>query len=204
MPKELLHTDSLDDIISPMPIIPVPDQEAQNDPVYRGLEGLYNKEKWLASGLRVIMFTGMISLGLLMASQVFLRYVLELPFLGMEELAPMLALWIYFSGMAYCSRERDHIEGGLLSLLTQNPRTLMSVRLFGSLVCFLALIVYAYFGWKYASFNFGLGRKSVYMHWPKYLWDFSMVSGFILMILYMTLQIFLETRSLFLDKVGAK
>ena len=137
MAKELLHRDSLDDIIVPAPVIAVPAIDAQDDPVYRGLEGLYRRERWIASALRAIMFIAMICLGLLMASQVFMRYVLELPFLGMEELAPMLALWIYFSGMAYCSRERDHIEGGLLSLLTQNPRTLMAVRFFGSVVCFL-------------------------------------------------------------------
>lgn len=200
MTKELLHTDSLDDVLVPEPIIPA--AHDVNQPVYRGLGGFYAVERHLAFLMRVILFTAILSLGLLMAAQVFMRYVISSPFLGIEELAPMLALWIYFTGMAYCTRERDHIEGGVLTLITQNRRTVLSVRLFGTMVCLVSMLIFAWFAWDFAAYNISLNRKSTYLRLPKYIWDFSMVSGFALMILYLVLQAFLEARALITGKGG--
>jgi TRAP-type C4-dicarboxylate transport system permease small subunit len=200
MTKELLHTDSLDNVLTPEPIMPAGGDPAA--PVYRGLGGFYAIEGRVALLMRVVLFTAMIALGLLMAAQVFMRYVIASPFLGIEELAPMLALWIYFIGMAYCTRERDHIEGGVLTLLTQSRKTLLSVRRCGTLCCLVTVVVFAWFAWDFAAYNLSLNRKSTYMRLPKYIWDFSMVSGFILMILYLILQVFLEARALVTGKGG--
>ncbi|WP_293572967.1 TRAP transporter small permease [Phaeobacter sp.] len=200
MTKELLHTDSLDNLLTPEPIIPAGGDPAA--PVYRDLGGLYFIEDKLALLMRVVLSVAMIALGLLMAAQVFMRYAIASPFLGIEELAPMLALWIYFIGMAYCTRERDHIEGGVLTLLTQNRKTLLSVRLFGTLCCLVTVVVFAWFAWDFAAYNLSLNRKSTYMRLPKYIWDFSMVSGFVLMICYLVLQAFLEARALLTGKGG--
>lgn len=202
MTKDILHTDSLDDVLVPSPIIPVPAPQDRDLPVYRGLGGLYSIEAKVAWLMRAIMFVAMIALGLVMAAQVFMRYVISSPFLGIEELAPMMALWIYFIGMAYCSRERDHIEGGVMSLVFRNRKTLLAFRLFGSIVCLVALVVFAKYAWDFAQFNINLNRKSSYMKFPKYMWDLSMVVGFVLMGFYMLLQIFLEARALITGKGG--
>ncbi|MFW8637345.1 TRAP transporter small permease [Cribrihabitans pelagius] len=200
MTKELLHTGSLDKVLSTEPIMPAGSDPA--GPVYRGLSGFYAIEDRIALLMRVVLFAAMIALGLLMAAQVFMRYVIASPFLGIEELAPMLALWIYFIGMAYCTRERDHIEGGVLTLLTRNRKTLLSVRLFGTLCCLATVAVFAWFAWDFASYNLSLNRKSTYMRLPKYIWDFSMISGFALMILYLVMQFFLEARALLTGQGG--
>lgn len=194
--KELLHIDSLDDLVLPSPISPVPDAVEKNSATYRGLGGIYRVETGIAWIMRVIMFAAMISLGLLMAAQVFMRYVISLPFLGIEEMAPMLAVWVYFVGMAYSSREREHIEGGLLSLIFKSDTVLLAVRLVGSIICLIALVIFLKYAWNFASFNMSLNRKSSYMRLPKYLWDLSMVFGFGMMCLYMVLQVFLEARTL--------
>ncbi|MEM9631801.1 MAG: TRAP transporter small permease [Pseudomonadota bacterium] len=202
MAKELLHTDSLDDITAPAPIIPVPHEYDETDPVYRSLGPLYHAEAKLALLMRIVMFGAMISLGLVMAAQVFMRYVIVSPFLGIEEMAPMMALWIYFIGMAYCSRERDHIEGGVMSLVIHKREALLALRLLGSVICLAAIVVYAGYAIDFAAFNISLNRKSSYMRFPKFLWDLSMVSGFALMGFYMTLQVFLEARALLTGKGG--
>ena len=71
MTKDILHTDSLDDVLVPSPIIPVPAAEDRELPVYRGLDGLYSLEAKAAWLMRVIMFVAMLALGLVMAAQVF-------------------------------------------------------------------------------------------------------------------------------------
>lgn len=146
------------------------------------------------------MFATMIALGLLMAAQVFMRYVISSPFLGIEELAPLLALWSYFLGMAYCSRDRDHIEGGLMTLVIKSPRAQLVIRLFGSVVSVIALLVFLWFAWGFAAFNYSIGRASPYMGFPKVIWDLSLVTGFTLMAFYGVLQVVAETRALFAAK----
>ncbi|QUS57917.1 TRAP transporter small permease [Pseudovibrio brasiliensis] len=180
--------------MTPEPVLPVPHEATAHRKEYSGL--IYNLEAQLAKVLRLAMFVTSLGLGLLMAAQVFMRYVIQSPFLGIEELAPMLALWVYFLGMAYSSRERDHISGGVLALITHNPKILMVIRLLGTFLCLVAVVVFGYYAWKLTAFNLKLNRASVYMRWPKYLWDFSMMAGFILMGFYYLLQLTVEFRAL--------
>ena len=156
----------------------------------------YRAEARLAQVISVAMVISTMSLGFLMAAQVVMRYGLESPFLGIEELAPMLALWAYFLGMIYATRDQDHISGGIVALIIKNKTLIQTIRLAGSVACLLAVCVFGYFALKFALFNLDLGRKSVYMRWPKYIWDFSMVTGFALMGFYYCLQIIAEVRDL--------
>lgn len=199
MSKGILHVDSLDDVIGTGPIRPVPDDKS----VLRSHSGLlagYAIERQIARAMRVIMFVTMIALGLLMAAQVFMRYVISAPFLGIEELAPLLAVWVYFLGMAYCSRERDHIEGGVMSLVVKNPRALLALRLLGSVASLVAVAIFLRFAWDFVGFNYSLGRKSTYLRLPKVLWDGSLLIGLGLMVFYAALQVIAETRALFVSK----
>ncbi|AEV36345.1 TRAP dicarboxylate transporter, DctQ subunit [Pseudovibrio sp. FO-BEG1] len=180
--------------MTPEPVLPVPNKATAHKDEYSGL--IYKLEAQLAKILRLAMFLTSLGLGLLMAAQVFMRYVIQSPFLGMEELAPMLALWVYFLGMSYSSRERDHISGGVLALITHNPKILMSIRFIGTLLCLMAVIIFGYYAWKLTAFNLKLNRTSVYMRWPKYLWDFSMIAGFFLMGFYYLLQLIVEFKAL--------
>lgn len=179
-----------DDLVGPAHVKPVPAD------VKAGLSLFFRIEARLAQVVSVGMVVASIALGLLMAAQVLMRYGLESPFLGIEELAPMLALWAYFLGMIYATRDQDHISGGIVTLIFKNRTVIQCIRLGGSLACLLAVCVFGYFALNFAQFNLDLGRKSIYMRWPKYLWDFSMVTGFALMGFYYCLQIIADVRDL--------
>lgn len=179
-----------DEMIGPAYVKAVPgDAKARQSLFYR-------LEARLAQIIAIAMVLSTIALGLLMATQVVMRYGLESPFLGIEELAPMLALWAYFLGMIYATRDQDHISGGIIALIFKNRTLIQAIRLAGSFACLLAVCVFGYFALKFAQFNLDLHRKSIYMRWPKYLWDFSMVTGFALMAFYYCLQIIAEVRDL--------
>ena len=179
-----------DEMVGPSYVKAVPESAKVNPSLF------YRLEARLAQVIAVAMVISTIALGLLMAAQVVMRYGLESPFLGIEELAPMLALWAYFLGMIYATRDQDHISGGIVALIFKNRTLIQVIRLSGSFACLLAVCVFGYFALKFAMFNFDLGRKSIYMRWPKYLWDFSMVTGFALMAFYYCLQIVAEIRDL--------
>lgn len=179
-----------DDLVGPAYVKPVPDAEKAGQSLF------FRVEARLAQVVSVGMVVASIALGLLMAAQVVMRYGLESPFLGIEELAPMLALWAYFLGMIYATRDQDHISGGIVALIFKNRTVIQCIRLASSFACLLAVCVFGYFALHFAQFNLDLGRKSIYMRWPKYLWDFSMVTGFALMAFYYCLQIIAEVRDL--------
>ncbi|MDX2511641.1 MAG: TRAP transporter small permease subunit [Desulfobacterales bacterium] len=174
--------------------IPVPTAIPEN-PI-RALSWVYKAEHGFVALLRWITVSLSLALGVLMATQVVLRYGLESPFLGMEELAPMIALWVYFLGMAHATRQRDHITGGIVTLFIKNEKVICAIRIFGTIVCVVAACIFGYYAQKNALFNLGIGRKSPYMGFSKGFWDFSMVVGFALMGFYLILQLISEIRQL--------
>lgn len=157
-------------------------------------------EHRLAQLISFLMVFSSIALGLLMAGQVLMRYGLQSPFLGIEELAPMLALWAYFMGMVYATREQEHISGGVVALLVKKATTICTIRLLGTIACMVATCIFAWYAWDFSSFNLTLNRKSLYMRWPKSLWDFSMVVGFVLMGFYYCLQVVVQWHELMLAR----
>ncbi|MGB1239288.1 MAG: TRAP transporter small permease [Pseudomonadales bacterium] len=149
---------------------------------------LCRTEIWAAHLLRAMMFFCCISLALLMFIQVILRYVLDSPFVGIEEMSILLAVWIYFLGMGYATKTQEHIHGGILSLVVSDPLILNATRLFGGVLCMLGACVFGYFALQYALKEIDRGRASIVMQWPRWIWSSSMMAGFAMMIVYFALN----------------
>ncbi len=148
---------------------------------------------WLFRAMMVM--TGM-GLAFLMFSQVIMRYVLESPFTGIEEASILLAVWVYFLGMGYATREREHIHGGIVSLVVKDPYKVNVIRFIGSITCMIAAIVFGYFACKYALKEIDRGRVSVNLRWPRGVWSASMIVGFAMMVGYFLLETINEFRDL--------
>ena len=87
-----------------------------------------------------MVFTGL-GLAVLIFAQVFMRYVLQSPFAGIEEVAILLAVWVYFIGMGYATKQRAHIHGGIVSLVVHDPYKIEMIRFVVSIVCFFTAFV---------------------------------------------------------------
>ncbi|PKG37988.1 TRAP transporter small permease [Psychromonas sp. Urea-02u-13] len=135
-----------------------------------------------------MIFTGL-GLAVLIFAQVIMRYVLESPFAGTEEAAILLALWTYFLGMGYATKERVHIHGGIVNLIVSDPFKIQLIRFVGSIICSITACIFGYYACKYGFFVIEKGRMSLYLHWPKGLWSAGMIFGFVLMAGYFILQI---------------
>ncbi|WP_370280622.1 TRAP transporter small permease [Pontibacterium sp.] len=145
---------------------------------------------------RAMMILAGMGLAFLMFSQVIMRYVLESPFTGIEEASILLAVWVYFLGMGYATREREHIHGGIVSLVVQDPYKVKMIRFIGSITCMIAAIVFGYFACKYAFKEIDRGRVSVNLRWPRGIWSASMIIGFAMMVGYFLLETINEFRDL--------
>ena len=153
------------------------------------LEAARAGEAWFAVLLRALMVATGLLLTALMVAEVFLRYVLESPFLGAEELSVLLGLWLFAAGMAYASRENVHIAGGVLAVLPIGPRARKALKILGMAVCVVVAAIYAYFGFTHTYETFGSTRISAYMRWPFWIWTASLFVGFALMTAYFVLGV---------------
>ncbi len=153
-------------------------------------------ERVLNTVFRSMMMLTCLGLAGLMFAQVVMRYVLESPFTGIEEVSILLAVWVYFLGMGYATREREHIHGGIVSLVVKDPHKVAIIRFFGSVICMLAACLFGYFAYKYALKEITRGRVSTNMRWPRGIWSASMIVGFAMMIGYFLLEAINEFRGL--------
>ena len=139
-----------------------------------------------------ILFVFIIAFGLclaaLMFAQVVLRYVFASPFVGIEELSLLFGAWFYFLGIAYVTRNGEHIHGGILTMVVSNRNAIRAVRLAMTLLGVAACVLFGYFAINYALFEIQTGRLSSYMRWPKGWWSASLIFGFVGTAAYMLLQ----------------
>ena len=139
-----------------------------------------------------ILFVFIVAFGLclagLMFTQVVLRYAFASPFVGIEELSLLFGAWFYFLGIAYVTRDGEHIHGGILTMVVRGPSAVQAVRLVVTVLGVAACAVFGYFAIKYALFEIQTGRLSSYMRWPKGLWSASLIFGFVGTTIYMILQ----------------
>ena len=139
-----------------------------------------------------ILYVFIVAFGLclagLMFTQVVLRYAFASPFVGIEELSLLFGAWFYFLGIAYVTRDGEHIHGGILTMVVRNSTAVQAVRLVVTVFGVGACAVFGYFAIKYALFEIQTGRLSSYMRWPKGLWSASLIFGFVGTTIYMMLQ----------------
>ena len=140
--------------------------------------------------LRVFIIAFGLCLAILMFTQVVLRYVFASPFVGIEELSLLFGAWFYFLGVAYVTRNGEHIHGGILTMVTKSRNAVRLVRLVMTLLGIAACAVFGYYAIRYALFEIRTGRLSSYMRWPKGWWSASLIVGFSATALYMVLQAF--------------
>ncbi len=157
-------------------------------PQSRSMTALLKAEWFLERSLYFGLVLMGIGLAAIMFVQVLLRYVFALPFVGIEELALLMGAWFYFLGLAYVTRNGEHIHGGIVTLLIKSPRKIQGIRLIMTVASIAACLVFGYYASKYAIFEIERGRASSYMRWPKGLWSASMIIGFAGTIIYLSLQ----------------
>ena len=178
----------------------IPDPErSQPDPPERLTAlpkgALAERLRWVIATEKIverILYVFIVAFGLalagLMFTQVVLRYAFASPFVGIEELSLLFGAWFYFLGIAYVTRDGEHIHGGILTMVVRSPTAVQGVRLVVTVFGVGACAVFGYFAIKYALFEIQTGRLSSYMRWPKGLWSASLIFGFVGTTIYMILQ----------------
>ena len=112
------------------------------------------------------------------------RYLLGLNFNGFEEIAILIIVWMYFIGSANASREQSHISADMLDLFIKKFKVKKGLQLFYRFVGMGVLCFMIYLSIDFMSFNAERHVATIIFKWPMYIYHFSMVLGFCLMLFY--------------------
>jgi len=136
-----------------------------------------------------ILIASAISLIILLTGEVIMRYVIHYPGMEVEEIATLLAFWLYFMGAAYGTYDRSHIKADVTYLMFKNPRKLAIAR--ASAVAIALVLAGIMLVWGYDYFVWGItkGERSRILFMPMVLSQSSLFFGAVLMFLYFTTEL---------------
>lgn len=116
--------------------------------------------------------------------QVFTRYVLQTPVMGLEEATVFPSLWLYMMGAANASRENSQIRANVLEIFIKSDRG--HARL-GILTEIVSLIVCGWlirWAWDFMRYSWRTERESATLYWPTFYADVALILGLGLVFLF--------------------
>lgn len=116
--------------------------------------------------------------------QVFTRYVLQTPVMGLEEATVFPSLWLYMMGAANASRENSQIRANVLEIFIKSERG--NARL-GILTEIVSLIVCGWlirWAWDFTRYSWRTWRESATLYWPTFYADVALILGLSLVFVF--------------------
>ena len=146
---------------------------------------------------RIVMFVTSCIFTLLVFAQVIMRYLLDVPMYGVEEVAAFSAVWLYFIGGAHGSYARGHISASLIEVMLPEGRRRQFVRVLSSLITTVLAGWMTMWGSQYLEWTIRKGTMSVELG-VKMVWvHMSIPIGLALMTLYFLIEFLEDTVTLF-------
>lgn len=120
----------------------------------------------------------------LITIQVLLRYVFQAPLMGIEEILLFPAVWLYFLGGSAASKERTHIDCGVLVLYIKKERSLALFRLVRIALSFLIGLWTIYYAFCFFRYSLTKWKLSDLLYIPMFFGESAILIGLVLMVFF--------------------
>lgn len=114
------------------------------------------------------------------AVQVFTRYVLETPMMGLEEATVFPSLWLYMMGAANASRENSQIRANVLEIFIRSPEGHARLGIVTEIVSLGVCGWLTWWAWDFARYSWRTWRESATLYWPTFYADVALILGLVL------------------------
>jgi TRAP-type transport system small permease protein len=131
-----------------------------------------------------LLITGGILMTLTVVLQVLLRYVFKVPLFGLEEFSRLVAIWIYFMGAVFSTRDDNHVQGGVADKYIKNERARQFLRAVVWTLCLFTCGLFLFHAGKYSWWIYGTGERTTGLWWPRIISVSSMFFGAFFMAVY--------------------
>mgnify|MGYP005853122223 CR=1 FL=1 len=120
----------------------------------------------------------------LLNAEVIMRYLIHYPGMEVEEIATLVAFWLYFLGASYGTYDRSHIKAELFHLVFKDPRKLAFVRAIATGIALVLAGIMVYWGYLYFIWGITKVERSRILLLPMAFAQTSILVGATLMFLY--------------------
>ncbi len=135
--------------------------------------------------------TALISIVALMEFyQVLMRYVFEIPVMGLEEVLVYPTLWLYFLGSVNASREDTQIKANVLDVFLKTDRAKLKVRLVADLMALTVSLWLTYWAWDYFRYALRVWKESPTLYIPTFYAECAFFLGLLMMTGYSAWYLF--------------
>ena len=111
------------------------------------------------------------------AVQVFTRYVLESPVMGLEEATIFPSLWLYMMGAANASRENSQIRANVLEIFIRSPQGHARLGIVTEIVSLVVCGWLIRWAWDFTRYSWRTWRESATLYWPTFYADVALILG---------------------------
>lgn len=128
--------------------------------------------------------------------QVLMRYVFEIPVMGLEEVLVYPTLWLYFLGSVNASREDTQIKANVLDVFLKTERSKLVVRLVADVMALVVSSWLTYWAWDYFQYAVRVWKESPTLYIPTFYAECAFFIGLLLMTLYAAWHLVKNARKL--------
>jgi TRAP-type C4-dicarboxylate transport system permease small subunit len=145
---------------------------------------------------QIVLIATSLFISVFMFVEVMLRYIFRKPIMGIEEILPLAAFWLYFIGASYGSYKRSHIKAEVVEMMVKNPRRVAVTRAVAGVITFGVGLYLC--KWAFDFFIYGLtqGQFSATLFIPMVYSQSAVFFGLILMTFYFLIELIDRVRAI--------
>lgn len=128
--------------------------------------------------------------------QVIMRYVLEIPVMGLEEILTYPTLWLYFLGSVNASREDTQIKANVLDVFLKTDRARLKVRVVADILSLVTALWLTWWAWDYFRYAWRVWKESPTLYIPTFYAECAFFIGLALMSAYAGWYLFKNLKQL--------
>jgi TRAP-type transport system small permease protein len=128
--------------------------------------------------------------------QVITRYVLEMPLMGLEEMALIPTIWLYILGSVNASREDTQIRANVLEIFLKTDRSRALLQALSDLISIVISLWMCWWAWKYLSYALRVGKETPTLYIPTLTYESALFIGLVLMTLFTSWHLLRNVRYL--------
>jgi len=136
--------------------------------------------------------------------QVVMRYIFELPVMGLDEMVVYPTLWLYVLGSVNASREDTQIKANVLDVFLKTAKSRLIVRVIADFMSIIVSSWLTYWAWDYFKYANRIWKESPTLYIPTFWAECSLFIGLVLMTMYCGYHFFKNIRQLFAPPQLAK
>jgi len=136
--------------------------------------------------------------------QVMMRYVFEIPVMGLEELLVYPTLWLYFLGSVNASREDTQIKANVLEVFLKTDRSKLKVRVIADLMSLIVSLWLTWWAWEYFLYALKIWKESPTLYIPTFYAECAMFIGLVLMSGFAAMYLFRNGKNLMTSTIKSQ